>query len=84
MKLNVKAFGLAGGILWGLGLFLMTIIVMLIGQGYGITFLGIISNVYPGYKVTAGGAFLGLVYGFIDGFIGCAVFAWLYNKLVRK
>ncbi|MFC1543027.1 bacteriophage holin [Candidatus Neomarinimicrobiota bacterium] len=78
MKLNVRALGLAGGILWGLAIFLLTYWFLLFG--YGGTMLGKIANVYLGYSVTWYGAFIGLVWGFVDGFIGGALLAWLYNK----
>jgi len=30
---------------------------------------------------TVGGAFVGLIWGFVDGLIVGAIFAWLYNKI---
>jgi len=80
MKLNVKAFGLTGGILWGAIMFIMTLAAM---TGYGAGLMNAIGTIYIGYKVGFVGAFVGLVYGFLDGLIGCAVFAWLYNKLAK-
>jgi len=82
MKLNVRALGLAGGIVWGLAIFLLTYWFLLFG--YGGTMLAKLSNVYLGYSVTWYGAFVGLIWGFIDGFIGCAVLAWLYNKFAGQ
>jgi len=82
MKLNAHKFALAAGILWAIAMFVFTWIA--VGTGYLGDFLNIIAGVYPGYSVTAGGSFLGLVYGFIDGYVGCWLFAALYNKLLKE
>ena len=82
MKLNIKAFGLAGGITWGLLILLLTFWFLIMGyQGSVLAKLG---NVYIGYSVTIWGAFIGLAWGFIDGFIIGAFFAWLYNKFIKE
>ena len=80
-KLSVRAFALASGIIWGLGLLLVVLLAML-SDGYGEAFLRVISSVYVGVVVSAKGALLALLWGFADGFICGAVFAWLYNKLM--
>lgn len=82
MKLSVKAFALACGIMWGLGLFALTLLAVY-ANGYGADFLKI-CEMYPWYEISLAGAFIGLVWGFIDGLIGGAVFAWLYNLLAKK
>jgi len=83
MKLNAKAFGLAAGIFWGLGLGLLTLISIITG-GFGNTLLYPITELYIGYEVSYLGALIGLIYGFVDGFIGCYIFAALYNLLAGK
>lgn len=82
MKLNVRALGLAGGIVWGVAIFLLTYWFLLFG--YGGTTLGQLANVYLGYSVTWYGAFVGLVWAFVDGFICCAALAWLYNRFAGQ
>ena len=82
MKLNVRALGLAGGIVWGLAIFLLTYWFLIFGYE-GVT-LARLSNVYLGYSVTWYGAFVGLIWGFVDGFIGGALLAWLYNKFAGQ
>ncbi len=82
MKLDVKAFALACALVWGLGLFALT--------WWVIAFEGATGNVpcvglvYRGYNISPVGSLIGLVWGFFDGLIGGAIFAWLYNVLVRR
>ncbi|MFO8235564.1 MAG: hypothetical protein R6U04_09200 [Bacteroidales bacterium] len=78
MKLNVKAFTLAGGIALGLAILVVTIWYLLFGFE-GET-LRKIHHVCIGYSITIGGAFIGLIWGFIYGALGGAIFSWFYNK----
>lgn len=79
MKLDVKAFALACGILWGVGLFALTWwIIAFDGITRDITIIG---RLYRGYTISPAGSLLGLAYGFVDAFIGGAIFAWLYNRI---
>jgi hypothetical protein len=80
MKLNVKALALSGGIVLALGVFLLTVWYLIFG--YEGATLQKLHHVYLGYSISWGGAFIGLVWGFIDGFIGGALVAWLYNKFL--
>jgi len=81
MKLNVKGLAMAGGVLWGLCVFVITLIA--INNGYGTEFLGLVASIYPGYEISAAGSVIGLIYGFVDGFIGLYIFGWLYNKFSK-
>jgi hypothetical protein len=79
MKLSVKAFALAAGILWGAAVFVGTIWLLILGsQG---SLISVLDHFYFGYSFSYLGAFVGLVWGFVDGAIGGALFAWLYNRL---
>ncbi len=81
-KLNVKAFALSGGILWGASLFILTWLQI---WGYGsITADTMAKAYYIGYSITPAGSLLGAVYGFFDAGIACAIFALIYNKLAAK
>jgi hypothetical protein len=79
MKLNVKAFALTCGILWGLGLFCLTWWVIAFEGATGHP--TIIGRLYRGYTISPVGSVIGLVYAFFDALIGGAIFAWLYNKI---
>ena len=79
MKLNVKAFALACGLIWGIGLFVLTWWIILFEGSTGqATFIG---QVYRGYEISALGSVIGLVWALVDGLIGGAIFAWLYNLI---
>lgn len=83
MKLNVKAFALAGGIFWGASVCILTWwIMMFTGNTGDPTIVGKIY--YIGYSISPIGSLIGAVYGFFDVGIACALFALLYNKLVGK
>ncbi|MBI3190159.1 bacteriophage holin [archaeon] len=81
-KINAKNLGLAGGILWGLSMFAMTIAASTIG--YGRTFMETYGSLHPGYSVSIAGSAIGLVYGFVCGFVGLYIIAWLYNWFDKK
>ncbi|MFH2013039.1 MAG: bacteriophage holin [Pseudomonadota bacterium] len=80
MKLNVKAFALTCGIIWGFGLFLITWwIIAFDGVTNEVTIIG---RIYRGYSISPVGSILGLIWGFFDALIGGAIVAWLYNMIV--
>jgi hypothetical protein len=81
MKLEVKAFALAGALLWGLGVFFITLwVVLLDGPSSDPSLLG---RVYRGHTYTFVGACIGLLWGLVDGFLGGAILAWLYNRFSK-
>ena len=77
--LSVRGFALSGGLLWALAV-LFTALAALYVDGWGQSFVNMFDSIYIGYEATPLGAIIGGLWGFIDGFVGCAVFAWLYNK----
>lgn len=82
MKLNVKAFAFTCALFMGLGLFLVTWwIILFSGATHEITFVG---KVYRGYSISPLGSVIGLLWGLVDGLIGGAIFAWLYNRISGK
>jgi hypothetical protein len=76
--LNAKNLGLAAGTLWGISMFVLTIVAIL--TGYGVTWLELMASIYPGYTISWIGSIIGLIYGFFDGFVGLYIFGWLYNQ----
>ena len=81
MSLSVKAFALAAGILWGATVFLTTL--WLLAFGYQGELVRLLDHFYFGYTFSVVGAFVGLVWGFVDGLVCGAAFAWVYNRLAR-
>jgi hypothetical protein len=82
MRLNVKAFALTCGLVWGFGLFLLTWwIIACEGSTKEITLIG---QVYRGFNISPLGSVFGLIWALIDGMIGGAIFAWLYNLIASR
>jgi len=79
-KLNTIKFGLAGGIVTGICIFLTTLLAI---NDYCVTCGILLRDIYGtfGYNLNITGALLGLIYGFIDGFIFTWLFAFIYNRL---
>ena len=81
MKLNVRALAITTGIVWAAGIFLFTWWLYI--RGISVGQMTIVGKVFPFYTVSPLGSLLGLIYGFVDGFVLGAAFAWLYNRLAR-
>lgn len=81
MKLSVRAYGLACGILWGGSLFLVGILDTFStwADPLGKT----VAKVYLGYTPTILGSFAVGLIGFVNAWIGGLLLAWLYNKFVK-
>jgi hypothetical protein len=84
VKFNTKALAVACAILWGLAMLVMGLANLIWGN-YGQQFLQTMSSVYPGYHATRSFAevVVGMLYGIVDGLIGGAIFAWLYNQFAK-
>lgn len=81
MKLDLKAFALTCGLLWGVALFAITWwIIFFDGASDAPTLIG---RVYRGYSITPIGSLVGLLWGLADGFGGGLCFAWVYNRFAR-
>jgi hypothetical protein len=82
MKLNTKAFALTCGLIWGFGLFALTWWIIAFDGATGQRTL--IGQLYRGYTISPEGSLIGLVWAFADGWVGGAIFAWLYNLLAER
>ena len=82
LKLDRVAFGVSLGTVTGLALFLATLILVMKGGDVVGPNLRLLSEYFPGYRVTASGGALGLIYGFVTGFIGGWLFALLRNAMM--
>ncbi len=81
MKLNVKAFGLASGIIWAACMLLCAWMAAIFNWGTSV--IELFGDFYLGYAPTFLGGIIGGVWGFVDGLIFGLIFAWLYNKLAK-
>jgi hypothetical protein len=83
MKLNIKALALAVGGLWAACVLLVGL-AHLVWPGYGGALLDLAASVYPGFHPAngVGAVIVGTVYALVDGAVGGAVFAWLYNRMI--
>jgi len=90
MKLSIQSAALSLGLLWAGALLVVGATATLLGVHdggyYGQDFLLAVASIYPGYKGVPGWgqALLGTVYGFVDGAVGGALLAWLYNACARR
>jgi len=80
MKLNILAFGLACGLVWGIGVFCLPWWVMAFeGVTHDPMVLG---HIYRGFNISPLGSVIGLVWSLFDGFGGGLILAAIYNVLV--
>jgi NhaP-type Na+/H+ or K+/H+ antiporter len=82
VRMTEQAWGIAFGLVMGLGLFLATIILMSKGGERVGPHLSTLHVYLPGYSVSYLGSLIGFVYMFVIGYaIGRSVVV-LYNRLV--
>ena len=82
VRVNEHAWGIALGLLCGVGLFLATELLVLRGGAVVGPHLSLLGIYLPGYHVTWGGAFIGLAYGLALGYVTGLVIGAIYNRLV--
>lgn len=89
-RLRASVMALAFGLFAGFGLFAATLWLVIRGgperDGEMVVgpHLGLLSNFYPGYQVSWGGAFVGFAYAAATGaLVGYSV-AWVYNIIALK
>lgn len=68
VRVSARAWGLATGLVFGIGLFLATIVLVIKGGPDTGAHLGRLSRVLPGYDVTFTGALIGFLYAFVIGY----------------
>jgi hypothetical protein len=80
MRLNTVAFAVTCAGVWG-GVILLVATGNAVWPNFGRAFLELVASVYPGYQPgpSVGSIAIATAYGLVDGAVGGAVFAWLYN-----
>jgi len=79
-KLDVWAFSVTLGCLWGFGVLVLALASKRSHKAAEIVRL--FSKVYRGFEKTLSGALVGAVWGFIDGMVSGLLIAWIYNKII--
>ena len=84
LKLNARAWGIAVGLLFGGGVFIATVFLVIKGGPNLGQHLSLLGSYLPGYRVTWAGAFIGFVYLFVIGYGIGRIIGGVYNALVRS
>ena len=82
LRLNGRAWGIAFGLLAGLGIFIATNILVLKGGPNPGQHLRLLRAFFPGYSVTFLGSLIGFVYSFVFGYAIGRLVGTVYNTLV--
>jgi hypothetical protein len=82
MKLDVKGFALASGIVSGISNLVVTLFAVMTGQG--LQFFEILAPFHPGYSPTILGAIIASIWMVIYGLIVGALFAYIYNYFAKE
>ncbi len=80
-RASEQGWGIAIGLLFGLGLLLATIILVVKGGPNPGPHLSMLGTYFPGYRVTWLGGAIGFVYAFVVGYAVGRTIATIYNKL---
>lgn len=84
LKLNSRAWGIALGLLFGVGLFLATILLVVRGGNEVGPHLNLLGMFLPGYRVSVAGAFIGFAYLFAIGYAIGRLIGSVYNAMARS
>lgn len=82
VRMNERAWGIAFGMLFGGGLFVATLFLVIKGGPVVGPHLSLLGIYFPGYRVSVLGAFIGFVYGFVLGYAVGRSIGRIYNHLV--
>ena len=83
VRLNARLLGMVLGFLMGAGLCLITLLLVFKGGPEPGAHLGLLSQFFPGYRVTYPGSLIGFVYGFALGYVIGVVLGSVYNRVAR-
>lgn len=83
VRMHGRAWGIALGSLFGIGLFVATNILVLKGGEDVGQHLGLLSHYFWGYDVTFVGSLVGFVWAFVCGYVLGRVICSVYNFAAR-
>ncbi|HUF46347.1 MAG TPA: hypothetical protein VMM93_00965 [Vicinamibacterales bacterium] len=81
LRIHEQGWGIAFGLLFGLGLLIATLVLVVEGGEPLGPHLGLLGLYFPGYSVSVVGGFIGFVYAFVLGYGVGRVIATVYNRL---
>ena len=81
--LNGKLLGVVLGFLFGAGLFLATNFLVIKGGPHVGAHLGLLSQFFPGYRVTFMGSVVGFLYMFVVGMLVGTILGAVYNRIAQ-
>lgn len=84
LRANEQGWGIAIGLLLGLGLFLATIVLVLKGGPNPGPHLSLLRIYFPGYSVSWIGSGIGFVYAFVVGYAVGRTIATIYNRFLKR
>lgn len=79
--LHTLNFGLALGVTWAIGVFLLGIVAAWLGWGHALVHP--LGSLYIGFEATLVGSLIGAIWGFVDAFIFGVILAFFYNLFNR-
>lgn len=83
-RLNARAWGMSVGLVCGLGLLIATNILVIKGGTNVGQHLRLLSNYFPGYRVTFVGSLIGFIYAFVIGYGLGRLIATVYDRIVER
>jgi len=82
LRANEQGWGIAFGLLLGVGLFLATVALVIKGGSNPGPHLSLLRIYFPGYTVSWVGSVIGFVYAFVLGYAIGRTIATLYNRFI--
>ena len=83
MRLNGVILGLVLGALFGCGIFIATIVLLVRGGEVVGPHMALLGQFFIGYRVTFAGSLIGFLYGMALGFVVGYMIAGLYNWMAN-
>ena len=84
LRINEQGWGIAIGMVLGLGLFIATNVLIIRGGESVGQHLSLLGVYFPGYRVTVVGSVIGFVYAFVLGYGIGRTIAVVYNRLAHR
>ena len=81
-RAHEQGWGIAIGAVFGVGLWLATVVLVAKGGPNPGPHLELLRIYFPGYHVTWAGAWIGFVYAFVVGYAAGRTIATIYNRLL--